>query len=45
MKNKNKRKSFYFDDYVESEFIDNKKPNIVKVSFNRVTFLSFIFLV
>ena len=39
----NKKKSFYFEDYVESEFTDNNKFNIVKVSLNRVTFLSFIF--
>ena len=40
---KNKKKSFYFDDYVESELNDNNKSNIVKVSLNKVTFLSFIF--
>ena len=40
---KNKKKSFYFDDYAESELNDNNKSNIVKVSLNRVTFLSFIF--
>jgi len=40
---KNKKKSFYFDDYTESEFIEVDKPNIIKVSLNRVTFLSFIF--
>ena len=39
----NKKKSFYFEDYVESEFTDNSKFNIVKVSLNRVTFVSFIF--
>ena len=38
----NKKKSFYFEDYTESE-ITNNKFNIVKVSLNRVTFLSFIF--
>ena len=38
-----KKKSFYFDDYTESEFIEVDKPNIIKVSLNRVTFLSFIF--
>ena len=38
-----KKKSFYFEDYVESEFADSSKPNFVKVSLNRVTFLSFIF--
>ena len=42
-KNKNK-KSFYFEDYTESEIIHNNKNfNIVKISLNRVTFLSFIF--
>ena len=40
---KNKKKSFYFEDYTESELIDNKITNIVKISLNRVTFLSFIF--
>jgi len=39
----NKKKSFYFEDYVETEFTDSSKFNIVKVSLNRVTFLSFIF--
>ena len=42
-KNKNK-KSFYFEDYTESEIIyNNKNFNIVKISLNRVAFLSFIF--
>jgi len=41
---KNKKKSFYFKDYTESEFT-NKKNNInfIKISLGRVTFLSFIF--
>ena len=40
-----KKKSFYFEDYTESDLIDNKnKFNIIKVSLNRVTFLSFVFL-
>ena len=39
---KNKKKSFYFEDYTESE-LDNNKSKIVKVLLNRVTFLSFIF--
>ena len=47
MKNKKKtirKKSFYFEDYTESEFINNNiNFSIVKVSLNRVTFLSFIF--
>ena len=42
-KNKNK-KSFYFEDYTEPEIIHNNKNfNIVKISLNRVAFLSFIF--
>ena len=40
---KNKKKSFYFDDYTECELNDNNKSNVVKVSLNKVTFLSFIF--
>ena len=46
MKNKNKtskKKSFYFEDYTESDLIDNNNSNIVKISLSRVTFLSFIF--
>ena len=39
---KNKKKSFYFKDYTESE-LDNNKSKIVKVLSNRVTFLSFVF--
>ena len=41
---KNKKKSFYFDDYAEFDLNDNNKSKIVKVLLNRVTFLSFIFL-
>ena len=41
---KNKKKSFYFEDYTETELIDNKNSGIIKVLLNRVTFLSFIFL-
>jgi len=38
------KKSFYFEDYIESELIDNTKDcNIIKVSLNRVTLLTFIF--
>ena len=40
---KNKKKSFYFEDYTEHELSDNNKSKIVKVLLNRVTFLSFIF--
>ena len=40
-----KKKSFYFEDYTESEIIEKKVNfNTIKVSLNRVTFLSFIFL-
>jgi len=39
----NKKKSFYFEDYAEPELTNNNKFNIVKVSLNRVAFLSFIF--
>jgi len=40
-----KKKSFYFEDYTESDLVDNKNNlNIIKISLNRVTFLSFIFL-
>ena len=39
-----KKKSFYFEDYTETELIYNKNSRIIKVLLNRVTFLSFIFL-
>ena len=40
-----KQKSFFFEDYAESEIIDNNvKTNQPKVSLNRVTFLFYIFL-
>jgi len=40
-----KKKSFYFEDYTESDLVDNdSNSNIIKISLNRVTFLSFIFL-
>ena len=39
----NKKKSFYFEDYTESELTDNNKFNLVKISLNRVAFLSFVF--
>ena len=40
-----KKKSFYFEDYTESDLADNNSnSNIIKISLNRVTFLSFIFL-
>ena len=39
-----KKKSFYFEDYSESDLTDNNNnSNIIKISLNRVTFLSFIF--
>ena len=39
-----KKKSFYFEDYTESDLVDNiNNPNIIKISLNRVTFLSIIF--
>jgi len=39
-----KKKSFYFEDYTESEIIHNSKnSNLIKVSLNRVAFLSLIF--
>ena len=40
---KNKKKSFYFEDYTESEITDHNKASGIKVSLNRVTFLSFVF--
>jgi len=40
-----KKKSFYFEDYKESELIDNSDNfNLLRVFPKRVTFLSFIFL-
>ena len=41
---KNKKKSFYFEDYTESEIYNIKNVGNVKVSHNRTTFLFFIFL-
>tara|TARA_B100001123_G_scaffold283426_1_gene315762 strand:- start:585 stop:2309 length:1725 start_codon:yes stop_codon:yes gene_type:complete len=39
-----KKKGFYFEDYTESEIIDDKNnSNNIKVSLNRATFLFFIF--
>ena len=39
-----KKKSFYFEDYTESEIInDSKNLGTIKISLNRVTFLFFIF--
>ncbi len=45
IKNNNKQKSFFFNDYNESEIILRKQNiNIVKVSQSRITFLFFVFL-
>ncbi len=41
---KNKKKSFYFKDYTDTELADNNNSRVIKVLLNRVTFLSFIFL-
>ena len=39
-----KKKGFYFKDYTESDItVNNKDTQLVKVSLNRITFLSFIF--
>ena len=44
MRKKKEKKSFYFEDYTESEINNNKKnSNLLKISLNRVTFLSFLF--
>ena len=41
---KSKKKGFYFKDYTEPDIIvNNKNIKFVKVSLNRITFLSFIF--
>ncbi|SVD65717.1 uncharacterized protein METZ01_LOCUS418571, partial [marine metagenome] len=42
---KKRNKSFYFEDYTESKILEKEVYfNIVKVSYSRITFLSFIFL-
>ncbi len=38
-----KKKSFYFEDYTESEIVSNKNYNSLKISLNRVAFLFIIF--
>ena len=44
MKNKRKKKSFYFEDYTESEITSSyNKSKKTEVSLSRVTFLSFVF--
>ena len=43
-KNEFKKKSFYFEDYAESEIINNSKnTKLIKISLNRITLLFFIF--
>ena len=43
-KKKAKKKSFFFEDYTESQIIyDNKYSNYIKVSLGRVTILFFVF--
>ena len=44
-KKKTKKKSFYFEDYTESEtIIKNKNTKLAKVSLSGVTFLFLVFL-
>jgi cell division protein FtsI (penicillin-binding protein 3) len=38
-----KKKTFYFEDYDESELTEKNKSTTVRISLNRVTFLSFVF--
>ena len=40
---KTKQKSFFFEDYKESEILNEKNEKKIKISLNRVTFLFFIF--
>jgi len=41
----NKKKSFYFKDYSDTDlFNNNKSRHVIKTSFNRATFIFFIFL-
>ena len=40
---KTKQKSFFFEDYRESEIINEKNKKKIKISLNRTTFLFFIF--
>ena len=43
---KRSKKSFYFKDYTESNVPEqNFHLNIIKISFNRIAFLSFVFLI
>tara|TARA_B110000438_G_scaffold287108_1_gene319055 strand:- start:2541 stop:4250 length:1710 start_codon:yes stop_codon:yes gene_type:complete len=38
-----KKKTFYFEDYDESELTEKNKSSTVRISLNRITFLSFVF--
>jgi len=40
---KTKQKSFFFEDYKESEILNEKNKSKIKISLNRTTFLFFIF--
>ena len=40
---KTKQKSFFFEDYKESEILNEKNKKKIEISLNRVTFLFFIF--
>jgi hypothetical protein len=40
-----KKKTFYFEDYDESELTEKNKSSTVRISLNRITFLSFVFFV
>ncbi len=40
---KNKKKTFYFEDYNELELVGSKEKKKIKISLNRVAFLSFVF--
>ena len=40
---KTKQKSFFFEDYKESEILNEKNKKKIKISLNRVTFLFFVF--
>ena len=44
IKKNGKQKSFFFEDYKESEIVIDNKSNLAKVSLNRTTFLVLVFL-
>ena len=44
VKKNGKQKSFFFEDYKESEIVIDNKSNLAKVSLNRTTFLVLVFL-